>query len=321
MTAWKIGHCLRMKLRLKYHVVPDGIPIKLYAASLSTRHGERITLADRKALAREVFEENPNFNLEILIKFIDVSKSTAANYVADIRARRKEAQKMVAYRLHRLGWISEETGNVVGLTASRVRDFVSEFPSLEKQTKSLIDSGIPHLDLAERFNMPLISERVKDSVQQQLLDERYLMETTLIFIVEQSSQWLTGHQKDFLSQFPASKKEIKKVLDSGSRNLLYDGRNKEYLSKILAVLMRTMKRWLERKDSTFRQERERKIYEMWLACCTQEEIAKAVGLDPEDKSLRLSGKNARWPNYQIFPESQKENQTQNQTACPFGKPA
>ena len=68
---------------------------------------------------------------------------------------------------------------------------------------------------------------------------------------------------------------------------LYDGRNKDHLSKILAVPLRTMKRWLERKDSSLRQERERKIYEMWLACYTQEEIAEAVGLNPEDKSLRI----------------------------------
>ena len=59
---------------------------------------------------------------------------------------------------------------------------------------------------------------------------------------------------------------------------LYDGRNKEYLSRILAVPMRTMHRWLECQDDTLRQDREKKIYEMWLACYTQEEIAQAMGL-------------------------------------------
>ena len=143
------------EVEVEYHIVPDGIPIKLYAASLSTRHGERITPADRKALAREIFEENPDFNLETLTRFIDVSKSTAANYVADIRARRKEAQKMVAYRLHRLGWTMEEIGETINLAKSNVSNICSEFPDLEKQNKSLLDSGIPHLDVAERFNMPL----------------------------------------------------------------------------------------------------------------------------------------------------------------------
>ena len=38
-----------------------------------------------------------------------------------------------------------------------------------------------------------------------------------------------------------------------------------------------------------------------------------MGLNPEDKSLRLSGKNAKWPDYQISQENQTENQTQDQT--------
>jgi hypothetical protein len=82
---------------------------------------------------------------------------------------------------------------------------------------------------------------------------------------------------------------------------LYDGRNKDYLSKILAVPMRTMQKWLERKDTTLRQEREKKIYSMWLACYTQEEIAQAVGLsESEIKKTTLSFQNAKLPNGTIL---------------------
>ena len=124
------------EVEVEYHVVPDGIPIKLYAASLSTRHGERITPADRKALAREIFEENPDFSLETLTRFIDVSKSTAANYVADIRARRKEAQKMIAYRLHRLGWTHRGDGNVMEYLPRVMSEiFVLNFQTWKNQTK------------------------------------------------------------------------------------------------------------------------------------------------------------------------------------------
>lgn len=146
------------KIDIEYHEVPEEIPVKLYAASLSTKHGERITSADRKNLARELFEDNPDFNLDILTQFINVSKSTAANYVADIRARRKEQQKMTAYRLHRLGWTQEEQAEAIGYKSqgSYHKDFLSQFPELEKEIKKILDSGIPHLDVAERFNMPLI---------------------------------------------------------------------------------------------------------------------------------------------------------------------
>ena len=37
---------------------------------------------------------------------------------------------------------------------------------------------------------------------------------------------------------------------------------------------------------------------MWLACHTQEEIAEAVGMDPTDRQLRISGNLEELPNNQ-----------------------
>lgn len=78
-------------------------------------------------------------------------------YAADIRARRKEAQKSIAYRLHRLGWTQEEIAEQVGIRRDHFnRDFLSQFPELENGAKNLLASGFPHLEVAERFNLPLI---------------------------------------------------------------------------------------------------------------------------------------------------------------------
>jgi len=64
---------------------------------------------------------------------------------------------MTAYRLHRLGWTGSEIEDAVGIGKNHfTRDFLSQFPILENGVKNLLDSGIPHLDVAERFNMPLI---------------------------------------------------------------------------------------------------------------------------------------------------------------------
>jgi len=70
----------------------------------------------------------------------------------------KEEQKMVAYRLHRLGWTQEEQANSIGYSSqgSYNRDYLSQFPELENEIKKLLNSGHPHIDVAERFNMPLI---------------------------------------------------------------------------------------------------------------------------------------------------------------------
>jgi DNA modification methylase len=144
------------EIEVKYHEIPEGIPPKLYAASFSTQHGDRIPPAERKRIAREIFEECPDFTLEVLSKYLDVSKSSAGDYVADIRARRREQQRTTAYRLHRLGWIQEEIAGALGVSRDTYKTFLGEFPDLEKAPKKLLDDGIPHLDIAERFNMPLI---------------------------------------------------------------------------------------------------------------------------------------------------------------------
>ena len=71
-------------------------------------------------------------------------------------ARSREAQKVIAYRLHRLGWTQEEIAEQVGVSRDVYRTFLGEFPALEKTPKDLLRENIPHLDIAERFQMPLI---------------------------------------------------------------------------------------------------------------------------------------------------------------------
>ena len=50
------------------------------------------------------------------------------------------------------------------------------------------------------------------------------------------------------------------------------------LARILSVSERTVRDWLSRVDKDAKEARDRRIFEMWLACYTQEEIAEAVGI-------------------------------------------
>lgn len=59
---------------------------------------------------------------------------------------------------------------------------------------------------------------------------------------------------------------------------LYTGDKKE-LSRLLSVSERTIARWVENIDKAQREERDRRIRDLWLACRTQEEIADEVGVD------------------------------------------
>lgn len=54
---------------------------------------------------------------------------------------------------------------------------------------------------------------------------------------------------------------------------------KKQLARILSVSERTVRDWLSRVDKDAKEARNRRIFDMWLACYTQEEIAEAVDLE------------------------------------------
>jgi len=62
---------------------------------------------------------------------------------------------------------------------------------------------------------------------------------------------------------------------------------KKHLAKILAVSERTVRDWLSRIDKDTKAARDRKIFDMWLACYTNEEIAEAVQITHQAVSLVL----------------------------------
>jgi len=69
---------------------------------------------------------------------------------------------------------------------------------------------------------------------------------------------------------------------------LYTGDNKKELAKILSVSERSISRWVEHIDKAKKEERNRKIREMWLACYTQQEIADAVGISQKEVSKKTA---------------------------------
>jgi hypothetical protein len=52
---------------------------------------------------------------------------------------------------------------------------------------------------------------------------------------------------------------------------------KKHLAKILSVTDRVVSGWLSRMDKDAKKKRNRRIFELWLSCHTQEEIAETVG--------------------------------------------
>lgn len=64
---------------------------------------------------------------------------------------------------------------------------------------------------------------------------------------------------------------------------------KKQLAKILSVSERTVRGWLSRIDKDAKEARDRRIFELWLACHTQQEIAESVGRDQSVVSDQVKG--------------------------------
>jgi hypothetical protein len=62
---------------------------------------------------------------------------------------------------------------------------------------------------------------------------------------------------------------------------------KEHISGLLSVPKRTLAGWLNDIDKTEREERKQRIYDMWLACYTQEEIAEEEGIDKASANRQI----------------------------------
>jgi len=110
-----------------------------------------------------------------------------------------------------------------------------------------------------------------------------------------------------------------------SAMMLYDGNNKAELAALLSVSEKTLGRWTSRTDKEMKERRNQIIADMWLACYTEEEIAEAVGCNPQtvhnqvEESLKIDNcpklgvlanyQEPDWtpPLYNIWKEKEKTN--------------
>jgi hypothetical protein len=56
---------------------------------------------------------------------------------------------------------------------------------------------------------------------------------------------------------------------------------KKQLAKLLSVSERTVREWLSRIDKDAKESRDKRIFDLWLACWSNEEIGTAVGMTPQ----------------------------------------
>ncbi len=117
---------------VEYHEVPKGMTIKYYAATLSSRHGDRLNNKDLEALAREEFTNNPGINVKEWGKKLGVSQGTIYNWISDILNKAKADRRVKVWRLIKLGWSQEEVGLKLGISQTIVHDEIIGFSNFIK---------------------------------------------------------------------------------------------------------------------------------------------------------------------------------------------
>ncbi len=92
------------------------------------------------------------------------------------------------------------------------------------------------------------------------------------------------------------KRDMARKIYNGTSERERDEKKKQ-LAKILSVSDRTIRDWLSRVDKDAKEARNKRIFDLWLACWTQQEIADAVGMDRDsiNKSFGDFGKVADLP--------------------------
>jgi Domain of unknown function (DUF4326) len=120
----------RSEIGAEHHAIPADVPPLLYAGSLSTRHGDRLSNKDMQAIVRRVLTDNPDFSMVTVAKCFHVTRQTVSRWGSDITERRRAVRKVQALLLTRAGWSVRQVGEFLGLSTgqafSDVKDDITE---------------------------------------------------------------------------------------------------------------------------------------------------------------------------------------------------
>lgn len=111
---------------IQERTVPEGMTARYYAATLSARHGDRMSNGDLKALAEAEFEADPTLTQTDWGRRLGVSSSTVSRWVSHITERERRSRASKAWRLTQLGWKQDEAGERLGVSQAQVSKDIQE---------------------------------------------------------------------------------------------------------------------------------------------------------------------------------------------------
>jgi hypothetical protein len=145
-------------IAVDFQEVPDGVPAKLYAASLSVRHGEVLADKDKLQVAREIAEANPDYSMVMIASYLAASRQTVSRYVGDIVEHRRELRRAQAALLGRAGWSHRQIGEHLGVDHKTVGSDVTS--NISPQPEELLREAAAALPIdAEPLVVEMLRER------------------------------------------------------------------------------------------------------------------------------------------------------------------
>jgi len=129
--------------------------LRLRAALLNSRHGNRLTESDKKSVARKICENDQRITDQKIADALGVNRRTVNDWVTDIKLSKNAEEQAVIYRLNALGWTQEDIGDEIGLSQRRVGQKLEDLAKLPNLLKSLLDRGDSVADVAEKLKIDL----------------------------------------------------------------------------------------------------------------------------------------------------------------------
>lgn len=155
------SQALRTTIEAVFVDVPDGVPPKLYAASFSVKHGDRIKGDELRLIAREVFEANPDYDIKTAAKLCAVTRQTMAKWVGDIQEHRRAVRQMKAVLLKRAGWSLKQIGELLGISFQQVsNDVKGDITGIDEGLLREAADGLPESVDVEAIVEGLRQERI-----------------------------------------------------------------------------------------------------------------------------------------------------------------
>lgn len=151
---------LRDDIAVMYQEIPEGVPPKLFAASLSAKHGDRIGGEDLRRIAREIAEENPDYDLKTIARYAAVTRQTVSKWVGDIIEHRREVRRLKALILSRVGWSQTQIAEYLRVSQRQVSSDVNA------DITSSLDEGLLR-EAAADLPDGVDAERVVEEIRQE----------------------------------------------------------------------------------------------------------------------------------------------------------